>query len=139
LKYRLKDFINLKSAIAGAIVMGSMVFCVNYSFGWSMAGTAALKQASYTFLLGGIFVRISEVLSVKTKNKWLGILLGTLVSSCITISAVYGMHVMKGTPLPYESTLPTVFLAPPGFIFLAWIYRTKMDKEKGEKGTFSKV
>jgi hypothetical protein len=139
LKYKLRDFINLKSAIAGAIIMGGMVFCVNYSFGWAMAGTAALKQATYTFLLGGIFVRISEVLSVKTKNKWLGIALGTLVSSCITISAVYGMHVMKGTPLPYESTLPTIFFAPPGFIFLAWIYRTKMDKKKGKERQFSEV
>lgn len=119
--------------------MGGIVFYVNHSFGWVMAGTAALKQATYTFFLGGVFVRISEVLSVKTENKWLGIALGTLVSSCITISAVYGMHVMKGTPLPYESTLPTVFLAPPGFIVLAWIYRTKMDKKKGEERQFSKV
>lgn len=119
--------------------MGSIVFYVNYSFGWMMAGTAALKQATYTFFLGGIFARISEIISVKTENKWLGIMLGTLVPSCITISAVYGMHIMKGTPLPYESTLPTVFLAPPGFIALAWIYRTKIDKEKGKESNLSKV
>lgn len=119
--------------------MGGTVFCVNYNFGWALAGIAALKQAIYTFFLGGIFVRISEVLSTKTENKWLGVALGTLVASAITISAVYGMHVMKGTPLPYESTLPTVFFAPPGFIVLSWMYRTKMDKLKGKERQFSKV
>ena len=139
MKYKLKDLFDLKSAIIGAVVMGGMVFFINFSYGWMMAGTAALKQAAYTFLLGGIFVRLTEILTAKPKNKWLGIAFGTLVVSSITTSAVYGIHVMKGTPLPFASTLPTIFFATPGLFAVAWTYRIKMEKKKGENEQLSKV
>ncbi len=40
--------------------------------------------------------------------------------STLTIILVYAVHSLKGTPRPFESTLPTIILAPPGFFFLAW-------------------
>lgn len=109
--------------------MGGMVYYMNRQFGFDQAIVAALKQAFYTFFFGGACVRISEILSVKIDNKWLGVLIGTIVASCITIGAVYTIHSMKGTPLPFESTLPTIVMAPPGFVFLAWFYRVRWDKE----------
>ncbi len=130
MNFRVTDIISIKSAIAGAIFMGGMVFWVNYKEGWQLASIAASKQAVYTFFLGGIFVRISEVIALKTKEKWMGVFLGTLVASLLTITAVFGMHNMKGTPKPFESTLPTIFFAPPGFIFLSWHKRNKEDKLK---------
>ncbi len=138
-KYTLRDFISIKSATAGALIMGGMVYFVNREFGFDQAIVAALKQAFYTFFFGGACVRISEIIAVKTENKFMGIALGTLVASCITTGAVYTIHVMKGTPLPIESTIPTLVMAPPGFIFLAWIYRTKKDKEKLKEAELSKV
>lgn len=113
--------------------MGGMVYYVNREFGFNLAIVAALKQAFYTFLLGGIFVRISEVIATKTENKWVGVMLGSFIATCITTMAVYTLHVIKGTPLPYESTLPTMIFAPPGYIVLSWMYRTKMDKLKGQE------
>lgn len=138
LKYKFSDFLNLKTATLGAIFMGGLVYYVNREFGFSLAIVAALKQAFYTFFFGGACVRVSEIISVKTEHKWLGIILGGIVASFITIAAVYAIHVLKGTPLPYESTLPTVICAPSGFFVLAWMYRKKMDKLKEEQ-EFSSV
>ncbi len=130
---KLRDFINLKTAIAGAIIMGSMVYYVNYQFGWQLASIAAFKQAVYTFFFGGACVRLSEVVAVKVENKWAGIFWGTVLASMVTISAVFIIHSMKGTPKPFESTLPTAIMAPPSFLVLAWLYRNKDDKEKIKK------
>lgn len=128
-KYKFRDFINVKTATAGAIIMGGMVFYVNREFGWSLALIAALKQAFYTFFFGGACVRLSEIIAVKIKNKWWGIFLGTIAASVATITAVYCIHLFKGTPLPLESTLPTIIFAPPGFVVLAWYYRVQQDKK----------
>jgi hypothetical protein len=43
----------------------------------------------------------------------------TIIVSAVTIMLVYGVHSMKGTPRPFESTLPTIIMAPPGFLALA--------------------
>ncbi len=128
--FRLKDFINLKTAVAGALIMGGMVYYVNYKFGWQLASIAAFKQAVYTFFFGGACVRLSEVIAVKMENKWAGIFWGTVIASALTIGAVFCIHNMKGTPKPFESTLPTMIMAPPGFVVLAWYRRNKVDKMK---------
>jgi hypothetical protein len=112
-------FINLRMGIAGAIIMGGIVWFINMSAGWWPATTAALKQAAYTFLLGGILIKILDTLVMKIQNKYLAILTATLTVSLVTITLVYIVHSMKGTPRPMESTLPTIFMAPPGFLALA--------------------
>ncbi len=99
--------------------MGTIVFFVNLEFGWQAATPAAVKQAAYTFLFGGIVIKLCETLALKPQNKWKGIFLGAIVASIITISAVFLVHNLKGTPKPFESTLPVIILGPPGFIFLA--------------------
>lgn len=115
----ISKFINIKMGLAGAFVMGAIVWIINYSYGWWPATTAALKQAAYTFLFGGILIKILDTICGKIKNRILAIVISTLVVSCTTIVLVYFVHRLKGTPYPEASTLPTIIMAPPGFLALA--------------------
>jgi hypothetical protein len=114
-----KKFIDFPSAFAGAIIMGVIVGIINMRYGAWPATTAALKQALYTFLLGGAIIRLLYFIVLTIPGKITGLILSVLIASLITIALVYLVHSIKGTPLPVQSTLPTVFLAPPGFFFLA--------------------
>ena len=118
-------FINLKMGFAGAIVMGAIVWVINMGYGWWPATTAALKQAAYTFIFGGILIKILDTTVLKIKNRYLAIVTSTLLVSSITIVLVYIVHNLKGTPMPFESTLPTIIMAPPGFMALAIRKRIK--------------
>jgi hypothetical protein len=112
-------FINIKMGLAGALIMGGIVWFINMGHGWWPATTAAMKQAAYTFLLGGILIKILDTIAINIKNRYLAITVATLSVSVVTIILVYIVHSMKGTPRPFESTLPTIIMAPPGFLALA--------------------
>ena len=115
----LNRFINIKMGLAGALIMGSIVWAINSSYGWWPATTAAMKQAAYTFLFGGILIKILDTFATKISNRYLAVISATLMVSSITIILVYIIHNFKGTPMPFESTLPTIIMAPPGFLALA--------------------
>ncbi|MCU0370320.1 MAG: hypothetical protein MUC31_02805 [Bacteroidales bacterium] len=116
-------FIDFPSAIAGAVIMGLIVGVINRKFGIWPASTAAMKQAAYTFLFGGMMIRLLYYISGKIN----GLLKSTFISAAIvtglTVMLVFAIHNLKGTPMPVESTIPTAILAPFGFSFLA--YRRK--------------
>lgn len=120
-------FINLKVGLIGALVMGGIVFLVNMKHGWFLSSTAALKQGLYTFLFGGIIVRLLEYLLIKIKNPYLSIPISVIFISAFTSMLVFLVHSLKGTPEPLLSTYPTILMAPPGFLFLA--IRFKKRKE----------
>ena len=105
--------------LAGAVIMGGIVWFINMSFGWWPATTAALKQAAYTFLFGGILIKMLDTIATMIDSRYLAIAVATISVSVITVLLVYGVHSMKGTPRPFESTLPTIIMAPPGFLALA--------------------
>lgn len=111
--------INYLAAVAGAAIMGGIVFVVNIDYGWLPAMTAALKQAGYTLLFGGAIIRLLEYLVERMNGNRYSVSVPALLVSLLTISLVYLVHSLKGTPRPFESTLPTILLAPPGFFFLA--------------------
>ncbi|MBU2649394.1 MAG: hypothetical protein KKA81_00535, partial [Bacteroidetes bacterium] len=54
--------IDIRMGMAGAVVMGLIVFFVNYyKTGWVWgSSTAAMKQAAFTFIFGGIFMKGCE-------------------------------------------------------------------------------
>ena len=112
-------FIDYPSAFAGAIIMGVIVGIINMRHGAWPATTAAMKQAAYTFLFGGLIIRLLYYIALSVPGRVTSLLLSVFIASVVTISLVYLVHSLKGTPLPFESTLPTVILAPPGFFFLA--------------------
>ncbi len=115
-----RRFIDIPTAIAGAIIMGVIVGFINRKFGLWPASTAAMKQAAYTFFFGGAMTKLLYVVESKMPGKWISIILSSLIVTSITVMLVYAVHSMKGTPRPLESTIPTVLLAPFGFGFLAY-------------------
>ena len=108
------QFIDYKIGIAGAIFMGGIVFGINYFATKQIAGsvTAALKQGSYTFLLGGIFMKGCENLATKIKKRTLAIAAAVIIPSALTLILTFTMHNFKGTPKPLESTVPTLLIIP---------------------------
>jgi hypothetical protein len=116
----IRRFINIKMGAAGALVMGLIVFFINIDFGWWPATTAAMKQAAYTFLFGGLIIRLLEVIVLSIRSMPLALFIAVTATSIVTIALVYFVHSLRGTPMPFESTLPTIMMAPPGFLVLAW-------------------
>jgi hypothetical protein len=122
-------FIDFPSAFAGAVIMGVLVGYINRKFGAWPASTAAMKQAVYTFLFGGMLTKLLYVLAGRIPGKFTSIIISALIVTIITVILVYAVHSLKGTPMPFESTLPTAILAPFGFSFLAY-RRIKANKSQ---------
>jgi hypothetical protein len=119
-------FIDIPTAIAGGMLMGIVVGLINRKFGIWPASTAAVKQAAYTFFFGGMMTRLLYIIQGKIRGNFAAIMFPVLIVTTITVSLVYIVHNMKGTPMPLESTIPTAILAPFGFSFLA--YRKQRQK-----------
>lgn len=109
--------------------MGSVVGYINSDYGAILATIAAMKQAIYTFFVGGIIIKILDIIVNSIKNKTLAYFTAIIIASLLTIGMVYIVHSMKGTPKPFESTIPTIILAPPGYIYLAKLKRNHAEVE----------
>jgi len=103
--------------------MGSVVYYINVDHGAFPASIAASKQALYTFFIGGLILKILELIVTRIPNKVLAYICSVLAATIITVGLVYIVHSMKGTPKPFESTIPTILLAPPGYIYVARMKR----------------
>ena len=122
---KLTEYLNIQMGLIGGLIMGSIVLWVNLEAGISAAMVAAFKQASYTFFFGGLVVRFCEYLSLKFNPKILSLLIATIVPATIAILATYLVHQIKGTPKPIDSTIPTILLSIPGFLFISYRKRLK--------------
>lgn len=108
-----------KMGLAGAVVLGTIVFFINFDHGIWPALTASSKQAAYTLLAGGIMMRLTENIASFFSKDWLAIALATFVPSIIAVMLTFGVHSLKGTPEPLNSTIPTMAMAPFGFLWWA--------------------
>lgn len=125
--------VDISAAWKGALFLGALVFAINANHGALAALPAALKQATYTFFIGGFIVRLCENLVL---SKTLGVLalpLAVLVPAGIAIGLTFLMHNLKGTPLPFYSTLPTIVIAPPAFA--AWAWQVKKSGQVSTQGS----
>ena len=126
---RLKQFldrhIDYPAAVIGALVLGSIVFFVNLDHGWQGASVAAAKQATYTFFAGGYMVRLNERIALGLNPALLAVPAGMFCAGGLAVSLTYLVHSMRGTPEPFNSTLPTLVLATFGFIVLGIRARMK--------------
>ena len=104
--------------LAGALFLGTIVFFINYDHGVINGLIAASKQALYTFFVGGFITRLCENIAT-IKNSFAAIFLAVLIPSIIAVSLTYIVHSIKGTPEPLNSTIPTMILAPLGFLWWA--------------------
>jgi len=109
-------FFDWKMGMYGAI---SMAFIV-----------AATKQFFYTLFLGGLFTKLVENIAIKWEDKWMSLILAVLIPSLSTIFLNYCLHMMKGTPEPLNSTIPTILLAP--ISFSVWAYMKRVELEKNQ-------
>jgi len=117
------QLIDVKLGIIGALFMGSVVFYINADHGPFLASIAALKQGFYTFFIGGIILKILELIVTGINNKFWAYICSVVAATIITVGLVYLVHSMKGTPKPFESTIPTILLAPIGYIYVARMKR----------------
>lgn len=127
-----RRFIDYKMGMAGSMVMGGLVFCINYFPTNNLLGstTAALKQGGYTFILGGILMKGCESLAKGLNNRLLAIGMSVLIPSVFTLVLTFVMHNLKGTPRPFESTLPTLIIIPATAV---WGYRKRKEYDESRK------
>jgi hypothetical protein len=125
--FRIHHVIDVKIGLAGGLVMGIIVFMVNYYAANDLMGsfTAALKQGIYTFFFGGIIMKLCEVVAIKINPGLLAIILAVLIPSIISLALTFGLHSMKGTPKPVESTIPTAIFVIPSTLVWGIIKRKR--------------
>jgi len=116
--------IDYRMALIAALILASIVFLINLSYGYNAALIAALKQAIYTFLFAGLITRFNEKTAKKydalhQTTRWLAFLLAVTCSTVMAVGFTLLVHMIKGTPEPLLSTLPTLLMAPIGFTILA--------------------
>ena len=112
-------YINVKFGTAGAFLMGSIVFFINLGHGWKLSALAGAKQWVYTFFFGGMIIKLLELALEKTKSAKHSTVISVMLIAVLTSFLVYLVHSIKGTPEPFYSTLPTIVLSPPGFLYIA--------------------
>ena len=120
-------FFDIRMAVAGALFLGSIVFFINFDHGTLPATTAALKQGAYTFLMGGLIMKMCENLSIKFSNRTLSLMLAVVIPVLVTTTATFIVHSLRGTPEPINSTIPTILLGAPSFAVWALRKRKKLD------------
>jgi len=107
-------YINYRMGIYGAIIMGVIVFMINFSATelWWPSTTAALKQGAYTFFFGGVIMKFCEYLAVRIKKRLIALLAAVIIPTSIALTLTFGIHNLKGTPKPLASTIPTLMIIP---------------------------
>lgn len=125
-----QKYIDYKMGALTAAFMGIVVGYINADHGWVLAATAGLKQAAYTFLFGGVIIRMCKTLAVKGENGIKARFLAAFIPSAVTIIAIFFVHNLRGTPKPLESTIPTMILAPSGFTVMALRERSQWEKKQ---------
>ena len=116
--------------LLGAIFMGGIVYWINADHGFWAAIPAALKQATYTSLAGGFLSRLCEKMACRFENKVFSILMGVIIPATLAVIMTYIVHIIRGTPEPLNSTIPTMFLAPSAFLVWGWRVRSLQDRRE---------
>lgn len=108
-------YFDYKIGLAGGLFMAIVVFIINYRATGETTGalTAAAKQGVYTFFFGGFIMKLCEFFATRIKLKYIAITIATLIPSIIALLLTFGVHSLKGTPRPVESTIPTAFFVFP--------------------------
>ena len=117
---RVNQLLDVRMGILGAVFMGLVVYFINYDHGIYLGLIAAGKQALYTFFFGALFVKMAENLAVQRKRRLFAVLRGGIIPAVLTSALTYVLHSVKGTPEPFNSTLPTIVLS--WISFSCWSY-----------------
>jgi len=121
----LAGWLDVRSGIAGGLLLGIAVWFINASHGTLGATTAAIKQFVYTFFMGALIMRLCTRLALRAGPDAVVLLLAVVVPSAVTIGATFLVHSLRGTPEPALSTIPAAIASPIGFAF--WSRRVRRD------------
>jgi hypothetical protein len=122
-------YFNPVMALAGGLILGSIVFFINDEHGFGSALVAALKQGFYTAVAGGFITKLCENIAMYYKSDMTAKIMAVLIPSIIAVGLTLILHLIKGTPEPFASTIPTIILAPPGFAWLGNKARNQFNKK----------
>jgi hypothetical protein len=61
-------------------------------------------------------------MAIAIKQKFMAIFISAFIPSVITLFITFGIHQLKGTPKPLESTIPTLLIFP---TTLVWGYKKR--------------
>lgn len=129
-------YFDWKIGLAGGLVMGIIVFFINYSptSDFINSFTAAIKQGIYTFFFGGLIMKMCEIIAIKIKPFFPAIFFAMLIPSFISLALTYGLHSLKGTPKPIDSTIPTVIFVIPSTLIWGYLKRKREAKKIPDQG-----
>ena len=112
---KLNGMLDVRSGLVGASLLGAIVWMINIGHGALGASTAALKQFVYTFMMGGLIMRLCTRLALSRRREATALALAIFIPSLVTVSATFLVHSLRGTPEPLHSTVPAAILSPLGF------------------------
>ena len=130
--HRFSRYIDIRFGVAGGLVMGLIVFLVNFTSTDDLAGslTASLKQGVYTFFFGGIIMKLCERIAIRFSPAVLAVVLAMAIPSMLSLVLTFGVHSLQGTPMPLESTIPTAIFVIPSTLVWGYLSRKRMGKGK---------
>lgn len=121
-------------ACLGALVSGVMVAWVNIDHGGAAALTAALKQAFYAFFATGLILRFSQWLALRRTARVLALAMAVVIPLLVTMTLLYAVHSLKGTPEPLYSIVPGTGLSLLGLLLVTWRAAHATTAAPGEPG-----
>lgn len=125
-----KENFDPKRGMFGGLVMGFTIFLINANHGIWLALSAMVKQGIFTFTFGGVFVKMAENFSLRYKKRGVAYFTAAFIPAGLSILTTYALHSLKGTPEPFNSTLPAILTAPPAFAVWGYKTRKKWDREE---------
>jgi hypothetical protein len=114
------SWFDLPMAVLGALVSGGIVAVINFDYGYLPALTASLKQALYAFVATGLIAEFCRWLALRPIQPVLAAVLAVVIPLAITMTLLFVVHSMKGTPRPVISTIPGAVLSLIGLLLITW-------------------
>lgn len=111
---------DLPMACLGAVVSGSLVGWINIDHGLLPALIAALKQASYAFVATGLIVQLCRWLNRRPVPRVQAVGMAITLPLLLTMTMLYLLHSLKGTPEPVTSIIPGTVLTLIGLVLVSW-------------------
>ena len=98
---------------------------------WGVCLSNYDRVSTYIGTAVEVLTRICERMAYKFRNFVFSVFMGMIVPSIIAVVLTYAVHMLKGTPEPLNSTIPTMILAPMGFVI--WGSRRRRQRDKAVK------
>lgn len=101
----LNKHVNFLVGTFAGLLTGTIVFFINYEFGFEPAFHSFLKQFAFNFLIGGFNTRMCEKLARNINPKFWNLLASTIVPTVQAFIILFSIHYFGATPKPGASTL----------------------------------